>query len=199
MTVTIRDEVRLLKRDKILDVAAKLFSERGYHGTSIDAICNELGVTKPFIYYHFARKDDILQALYQSSIDIAIELADAAQKSDPSPRVQLSNFVVSYNNLINSDFQPRIALNAREKGLLSKAMMRDVNASKYAFVRILSQILEAGNNSREFVVEDIQVAAQAILGILHWTINWYRPDGPMRQEDLNKRILTIVLRLVGAA
>ena len=195
---TIRDEVRSLKRDKILDVAAQLFSERGYHGTSIDAICGELGVTKPFIYYHFERKDDILQALYQSSIDTAIGVIEEARASDESPLRQLSRFVVAYNELVTSDYQPRIALNSREKGLLSREMMRQINNSKYQFVSSLVEILKAGTEAGEFEIENYQVTAQAILGILHWTINWYRPEGTLSTSELSDILLRLVLRVVGA-
>lgn len=198
MPATIRDEVRSLKRDKILDVAAQLFSERGYHGTSIDAICGELGVTKPFIYYHFERKDDILQALYQSSIDTAIAVIEEARAGAETPLQQLSRFVVAYNDLVTSDYQPRIALNSREKGLLSKEMMRQINASKYKFVSSVVEILEAGSAAGEFDVENFQVTAQAILGILHWTINWYRPEGTLSPSELNAILLRLVLRTVGA-
>lgn len=197
MSATIKDEVRSLKRDKILDVSAQLFSERGYHGTSIDAICAALGVTKPFIYYHFGRKDDILQALYQSSIDTANEIIEAARQSDPSPRQQLTTFVTRYNELITSDYQPRIALNSREKGLLSREMMHDINVGKYRFVKNLMTILEDGADSGDFDIRNAQVTAQAILGILNWTINWYRPEGVLRREDLNDILLGLVLRCVG--
>ena len=51
------DEVATLKRERILDEAAKLIAERGYHGTTIDAIAEKFGATKPFIYYHFITID----------------------------------------------------------------------------------------------------------------------------------------------
>lgn len=51
-------------KERILDVALELFIEKGYEGTSLREIAEELGVTKAALYYHYASKDDILMALH---------------------------------------------------------------------------------------------------------------------------------------
>lgn len=51
-------------RERILDVALDLFTERGYDKTSLREIADELGFTKAALYYHFERKEDILFALH---------------------------------------------------------------------------------------------------------------------------------------
>ena len=51
-------------RERILNVALDLFTEKGYDGASLREIAERLGVTKAAIYYHFASKDDILMALH---------------------------------------------------------------------------------------------------------------------------------------
>lgn len=50
--------------EKILTVAQKLFLEKGYDGTTIQDIVNELGgLTKGAIYHHFKSKEDIMNCL----------------------------------------------------------------------------------------------------------------------------------------
>jgi AcrR family transcriptional regulator len=51
-------------RERILDVALDLFIEKGFDGTSLREIAEQLGFTKAALYYHFASKDDILMALH---------------------------------------------------------------------------------------------------------------------------------------
>jgi AcrR family transcriptional regulator len=51
-------------RDRILDIALELFSEQGYDKTSLRDIAERLGTTKAALYYHFARKEDILLELH---------------------------------------------------------------------------------------------------------------------------------------
>lgn len=45
-----KEEIKEYKRAKILDTALQLFSELGFSGTSMEAVAEALGVTKPFIY-----------------------------------------------------------------------------------------------------------------------------------------------------
>jgi len=61
MAVVARDAART--RQRILDVAQKLFAERGYAGTSIADIAGELGTSKAALYYYFTAKEQILGAL----------------------------------------------------------------------------------------------------------------------------------------
>jgi AcrR family transcriptional regulator len=52
-------------RDRILAVALALFASKGYTGTSVRDITERLGMTKASLYYHFASKEEILEALVQ--------------------------------------------------------------------------------------------------------------------------------------
>ena len=51
------------RREEILDAAARLFAERGYHGVSIDDIGSAVGMSGPGIYRHFAGKEDVLSQM----------------------------------------------------------------------------------------------------------------------------------------
>ncbi len=46
---------------RILREAVRLFSERGYHGTSVDDITEAAGITKGAFYWHFKSKEDLLR------------------------------------------------------------------------------------------------------------------------------------------
>lgn len=52
-------------RDKIMDVALHMFSERGYEAVSIRDICGEVGIKESTLYYHFKNKKDILDSLIE--------------------------------------------------------------------------------------------------------------------------------------
>jgi AcrR family transcriptional regulator len=56
-------------RQRILDVAVDLFIEHGYAGTSVRDISERIGMTKGSLYYHFASKEDVLNALVKPLLD----------------------------------------------------------------------------------------------------------------------------------
>jgi hypothetical protein len=49
--------------ERILEAARVLFAARGYRATSMQAIADEVGITKAALYYHFESKDEILHQL----------------------------------------------------------------------------------------------------------------------------------------
>src|SRR5918994_6169571 len=51
------------RRPQVLDAALALFLERGYDGTSMQAIADRAGVTKPVVYACFPGKDELFRAL----------------------------------------------------------------------------------------------------------------------------------------
>ncbi|MCA9306524.1 MAG: TetR/AcrR family transcriptional regulator [Phycisphaerales bacterium] len=50
-------------RERLLDAAAMLFYEHGFHAIGLDAILEEVGVTKTTFYNHFASKDELIVAV----------------------------------------------------------------------------------------------------------------------------------------
>ncbi|MFI6871562.1 TetR family transcriptional regulator [Nocardia sp. NPDC050406] len=71
-------------RRRILDAARVLFAARGYRATSMQAIADEVGITKPALYYHFDSKDEILRELTLPLLD-ELEAVLAQAESRPTP------------------------------------------------------------------------------------------------------------------
>jgi AcrR family transcriptional regulator len=67
-TDTAVDARRTDTRERILTVAATLFSDKGFNATSIRDISEALGVTKAALYYHFTSKEEILRGIVEQPI-----------------------------------------------------------------------------------------------------------------------------------
>lgn len=63
------------RQREILDAATKLFAERGYANTSVQAIIDAVGIAKGTFYHHFPTKEALLDPLIRRLIDNAVELA----------------------------------------------------------------------------------------------------------------------------
>ncbi len=68
-----RREADAGSRERILEAAAVLFAEHGYSGTSVAAVCREVGLTKPAIYWHFGSKEGLLAEVLETSSERLIE------------------------------------------------------------------------------------------------------------------------------
>jgi AcrR family transcriptional regulator len=68
------------RRRQLLDVAGEVFSERGFHATSMDDVAAAAGVTKPVLYQHFRNKRALfLELLDDVGEQLLSELAAAAE------------------------------------------------------------------------------------------------------------------------
>src|SRR3954451_9589776 len=73
-----------VKRDAVIQVAARAFRENGFHNTSLDAIAAELEVTKPTIYYYVTNKEQLLFECFVAGLE-PIRAALREQKSSTAP------------------------------------------------------------------------------------------------------------------
>jgi AcrR family transcriptional regulator len=76
---------RLYRRDQILDIAIKLFAERGYHATAIHDIGAAAGLTGPAVYRHFASKEEILEAAVQERASVLFVDVERIVESTSEP------------------------------------------------------------------------------------------------------------------
>jgi AcrR family transcriptional regulator len=73
------------RRAQLLDAAARLFRERGFHATSMRDIAKAVGMLSGSIYYHFDSKEDMLAAVYQEGERRVAEAVDAAVAAETKP------------------------------------------------------------------------------------------------------------------
>ena len=72
-------------KDKILKTSLKLFSERGYAGTSMSDIANALGITKAALYKHYAGKQEILDQIVERMNEMDYERAAEYEMPETAP------------------------------------------------------------------------------------------------------------------
>ena len=81
-------------KERILNTALALFSQRGYLGTSMSDIANELGMTKGALYKHYTSKQEILDRITARMGELDQERAQAYQMPDAEP----GGFAEAYQN-----------------------------------------------------------------------------------------------------
>jgi AcrR family transcriptional regulator len=88
------DRRRRQTRDHLLDAAAQVLSERGYHGASLDEVAAKAGFTKGAVYSNFKNKEDLFLALLDSMREREMEaLHQTIEASDIPPASRLEDFV----------------------------------------------------------------------------------------------------------
>jgi len=74
-------------RERILDAANEIASERGYEGTSIGLVSKKCGLPASSIYWHFKDKDDLLAAVIDRSFETWLRVWELPSDGEPRERV----------------------------------------------------------------------------------------------------------------
>lgn len=191
----IRAELRAHKRERILETATRLFYESGYRATSMESIADELSATKPFIYYHFKNKYDILEEIALRVTRMATDALQRAAELGGDPVQVMANMVRNYARLV-IDEQRIIAVFWREESNFSEDTRRKIFEEQRRFYDTWSEVLSQGQAAGVFAVEDLQLTSLAISNLITFTYTWYRPGGPLSPSQLCEHYVTTVLRML---
>src|ERR1700738_3172330 len=87
------EDIRTPRQKQFIAVAARLFSERGYHSVGINEISAELGLSGPAIYRHYPSKKALLVAVLDEAITSHLEEMRDIVSSGSTPRETLDAIV----------------------------------------------------------------------------------------------------------
>ena len=69
-----------VRRNEILDKAESLFEVKGYNKTTVNDILREVNIAKGTFYYYFKSKEEVLDAVIDRYLEIALEWAEDVKK-----------------------------------------------------------------------------------------------------------------------
>lgn len=154
------------RRQQILDTAAVLFAERGFHGVTVHDIGEACGISGPALYKHFAGKDDILsQSLTAISERLLTEgraRADAAIEPQAALRDLIAwhiDFALGHRALI--------VIQEREWANLDAIGRKTVRSLQLAYVDIWVDTL--GELRDDLDRAEARATVQATFGLLNST------------------------------
>lgn len=168
------------RREQILEVAAHLF-QKGFQNTSLDHVAAELGVTRPAIYYYFRSKEELLAAIYDRGVGLLIDRATMLFEQGLPPDVLLRRLIEAHVRTMLQE-QPIVRVYFREKDSLGEAASQSVKAKEVAFTKMMAATIKAGQAKKLFREGDPELIVNAILGMLIWVYEWYRPERHVEGE-----------------
>jgi TetR/AcrR family transcriptional regulator, cholesterol catabolism regulator len=174
VTRTSTVERQASRRDQILDAAAHLF-QHGYQATSLDDVAAELGITRPALYYYFKAKEDILAAIYERAVGALIDRAALILAQKLPPEVLLCRLAQAHVRTMLEE-RPMVRVFFQEKHSLGEAASRSVKAKEVAFTKMLASTIRSGQKTGVFRPGNPALMVNAILGMLIWLYQWYRPE-----------------------
>ncbi len=167
------DKDKIDKKDHILDVAERVFSEVGFDGASTRMISGEAGVNMAMLNYYFGSKEGLFLAIFERRIaTFRSLLVDINSDGQASPWQKVLKYVDMYVDRIfsNNCFQKMLyqELSVGKRGELSdkinKILLNNVNE----FVKIVKDGINSGDFKKD---ADVQLICATIYGIKNYIMN----------------------------
>ncbi len=158
---------------EIIEAAARVFAERGYHGASTQAIADVLGIRQASLYYYFASKEEALEQVCTLGVEefVAQAAAIAAGPGDAADKVRALIRAHLEPLLDRRDF---VLVFLRERHHLPDDSRRRVGRLARRLERIFQDVLEAGARAGEFRRQlDCRLMTLALLGLCNAAPAWY--------------------------
>jgi AcrR family transcriptional regulator len=179
-------------RQEILRAAARLFQERGYDATSMSDVAAALKLSKGGLYHHFQSKDEILFHLMEHAMEITQQrvIEPVRQISDPEERLRA--LIRLHIGVVLSERDREITVMLHENHPLPPELRRRINGRKKEYVQFVEgMIAEIQGQRRSKERVSPRAAAFALMGMINWIYQWYRPEGKLDEQALVRQYTEI--------
>ena len=181
-----------MSKQAILEAAAQIIREKGYHATSMSDIAEAVDLRKATLYHHIDSKQSILVALLDRALDTLIEdiqpVLTAHIPADEKFRRAMHAFL-SYMSE-NLDLSAVLLLEHRS---LDPDMRKEHIPRRDEYEGYWRQIIEEGVEEGIFKVEDPSLSAKVALGVASWTVMWLNPQGRLSADEIASQSANILL------
>jgi AcrR family transcriptional regulator len=186
--------------ETLVDVAVRVFNDRGYDGTSMDDVARAAGITKASIYYHVSGKEDLLERGIRRGLDALFGMLDEPQAGSGPAEARLRHVLVR-TVAIMSEQLPEVALLLRVRG--NTETERWALERRRTFNRRIANMVQAAMDEGALRPElEAALVARLLFGMVNSIAEWYRREGRLDSDDIAAAIQRIAfdgLRLSPAA
>jgi len=185
--VSHRERQREAKRNAVLQAAAQLFNERGFHATSLDDIAARLNVTKPTLYYYVKNKDEILLQCVSKGLQMMLEGIAASRAAGGKAIDQLMTCMQVYARIVTMDFGMCLIRVGDEQ--LPPESRKELRRLKSAIDQEFRRLVAEGVAEGSIQPCDPKITAFVIAGALSWIGRWYQPGGEYTAEQVAQQCI----------
>lgn len=180
-------------RQEILRTAARLFQQRGYDATSMNDVAAALKLSKGGLYHHFQSKDEILFEIMGHAMDITQERVLGPVRGIVNPEERLRALIRLHIEVVLSPRDREITVMLHENHPLPPALRKKINARKKEYIHFVEELIvevQRAHHARGGVTP--RAAAFALLGMINWIYQWYKPEGNLQANDLVPQFTDLV-------
>ncbi|MFZ3035420.1 MAG: TetR/AcrR family transcriptional regulator [Parvibaculum sp.] len=185
------------RRMEVFRAAARTFNRLGFHIATLDDVAEELGVTKPALYYYAKSKDELLFACGEMALGALDGALDKSREPDLTGLDRLSRFFKLYAEIICEDFGRCLVL-TEPRDLATRSRKANVSGRR-ALNLAVREIIKDGIEDGSIRRCDERVLAIALFDAFNGLGRWYNEKGPAALSTIVDQYISIFVRGIGTA
>jgi AcrR family transcriptional regulator len=154
-----------------------------------------LKLSKGGLYHHFQSKDEILFHIMSHAMDITEERVINVVRKVEGAEERLRTLIRLHIGTVLSEEDREITVMLHENHPLPPALRRKINGRKKDYVHFVENLVADVNRQRGVPASVTpRAAAFALLGMINWIYQWYRPEGGLSGEAIARQYTEIFFR-----
>lgn len=188
------EATRTPRRAELVRAAARLFSERGYHGTSMQHLGDALGLRRGSLYAHIGSKQELLLDVVEEGAGRFLERGRAAVELRGTAAERLRAFLAGHIATVVEHLDAATVF-LNEWRYLSPDLRSVVQEQRDAYEAMIRGIIDEGKSSGDFREDaDVRIAALGVLSVGNWIYAWYRPEGELRPQEIGEKFADLLVK-----
>ena len=178
------------RKSELTREAARLFAERGYHGTSIDALAKALGVQKGSLYAHIDSKQDLLHEIMSEGARAFHDALDAVP--DDLPATERIRLALRAHLRVVAEQLDIATVFVREWRYLEGERAEEFLAERRRYEDRFRALFREGRETGALRTDlDDNAGVLLVLSAANWAYTWLPPDADT--DELADRFFAILL------
>ncbi|MBL0729979.1 TetR/AcrR family transcriptional regulator [Piscinibacter sp. HJYY11] len=182
-----------LREEQLITIAAHLFAQKGYEGTSLRDIAEQAGVTKAALYYWFPEKEALFQRVVAGRMAALVQMATEAVASAATPVEKIRAFLICSAEQIDHDRPGWISTSNTFWSNFDPEQRKAIVPERDRFERLLRQCVSDAVADGSFRDVDPALATRLLLSGLNQLPRWHKPGGPLTAVQVVEQYLDMLL------
>jgi AcrR family transcriptional regulator len=177
--------------DDVVAAAARVFSEKGFGGASLEDVANEVGMLKGSLYNYIKSKEDLLFAVVRPDAEELLTHARELHGKDLPASEKLRQIALVHVEIIDRHLE-YVSVYVQE--IAGKGISKEWTDMDREYMSLVEQVFVEGVESGDFdSALDTRVAARSLIGALNWMTRWYEPGDPAQARAIAMQLASVFL------
>ena len=181
-----------MTREDILEAAAQVFRQKGFHGASMNDIAEAVSLQKASLYHHVSSKQEILLEILERALQLLLEKISAITTQNIPADEKLRLMIRQYLQILAENMDLAAVLLFEHRALEHRQHARHI-PNRDKFESLWKDAIVEGVDKKLFKCDDPALATRALLGQLNWTITWFRENGALSIEQIADKYSNLLL------